>query len=156
MPYTGLQKKKYNRLHYKQHRAQVLRKAKKQYKQHKTDRLKYIARWQKENAKKHGAYTSKYQKKNRVKYNVYFQVRRTKQTAAGGEYTEVQWKSLCRKHSYRCLRCNRRRKLTPDHVVPVSKGGTSSIQNIQPLCGPCNSSKGTRTIDYRRIKCQQP
>ena len=50
-----------------------------------------------------------------------------------------------------CLCCNRRRKLTADHVIPVSKGGTSYISNIQPLCQPCNSSKGTKTTDFREI-----
>jgi 5-methylcytosine-specific restriction endonuclease McrA len=48
------------------------------------------------------------------------------------------------------LCCDKKRKLTADHIVPVSKGGTSNISNIQPLCGPCNSSKGAKTVDYRR------
>jgi len=33
--------------------------------------------------------------------------------------------------------------------VPLIKGGSDSIDNLQPLCGYCNSSKGTRVIDYR-------
>jgi len=36
-----------------------------------------------------------------------------------------------------------------DHVLPVSKGGTSYISNIQPLCQPCNSGKKDKHIDYR-------
>jgi 5-methylcytosine-specific restriction endonuclease McrA len=56
---------------------------------------------------------------------------------------------LCEKYHKRCLCCDKRRKLTADHVIPVSKGGTSDISNIQPLCQPCNSSKGAKIIDYR-------
>jgi 5-methylcytosine-specific restriction endonuclease McrA len=36
-------------------------------------------------------------------------------------------------------------------VVPVSAGGANTIDNIQPLCGPCNSAKHTQTIDYRPV-----
>jgi len=68
----------------------------------------------------------------------------------GGSYTVSEWESLCKKYNYRCLDCGKKRKLTADHVIPISKGGTSNIDNIQPLCGPCNSSKGTKTTDFRR------
>lgn len=39
--------------------------------------------------------------------------------------------------------------VTQDHVVPMSRGGRHEITNLQPLCQSCNSSKHTRTIDYR-------
>jgi 5-methylcytosine-specific restriction endonuclease McrA len=68
----------------------------------------------------------------------------------GGSYSVSEWESLCKKYNYRCLGCGKKRKLTADHVIPISKGGTSNIDNIQPLCGPCNSSKGTKTTDFRR------
>jgi len=69
-----------------------------------------------------------------------------------GSFTAGQWFHLVEKYDHRCLCCNKREpeiKLTADHVVPVVKGGTSFIENIQPLCTPCNSRKGTKMIDFR-------
>ena len=37
------------------------------------------------------------------------------------------------------------RNLTVDHVVPQSKGGSDHLENLQLLCGACNSSKGAGT-----------
>lgn len=37
------------------------------------------------------------------------------------------------------------RNLTVDHVVPRSKGGTDALENLQLLCGACNSTKGAGT-----------
>lgn len=32
--------------------------------------------------------------------------------------------------------------MTSDHIVPKSKGGLGSMSNRQPMCSPCNCSKG--------------
>lgn len=37
------------------------------------------------------------------------------------------------------------RNFTVDHIVAQSKGGTDHIDNLQLLCGACNSMKGART-----------
>ena len=37
------------------------------------------------------------------------------------------------------------RNLTVDHVVPRAAGGTDHLDNLQLLCGACNSTKGTGT-----------
>ena len=76
--------------------------------------------------------------------------RRARALQAGGSFTSCEWSSLKKKYKNVCLCCNKRKKLTADHVIPVSKGGSSNITNIQPLCGFCNSRKGTRCTDYRR------
>ncbi len=96
------------------------------------------------------AYDRKYAKDNPDKAREKSSKRRTAKTKAGGSFTVAEWTALCKKHNNRCLCCGKKRRLTADHVIPVSKGGTSNISNIQPLCGPCNSSKRDKTIDYRR------
>lgn len=37
------------------------------------------------------------------------------------------------------------RNFTVDHVIPRSRGGTDHTDNLQLLCGACNSQKGDRT-----------
>ena len=46
---------------------------------------------------------------------------------------------------YRCQYCGSDKHLTVDHVIPRSKGGTSSWENIVASCAPCNRRKGDRT-----------
>jgi 5-methylcytosine-specific restriction endonuclease McrA len=41
-----------------------------------------------------------------------------------------------------CQYCGSRSNLTVDHVVPRSKGGASSWENIVTSCAPCNRRKG--------------
>ena len=40
------------------------------------------------------------------------------------------------------------RNLTVDHVIPQSQGGTHHRENLQLLCGACNSLKGDRSQAY--------
>ena len=41
-----------------------------------------------------------------------------------------------------CQYCGSRSNLTVDHVIPRSKGGASSWENIVASCAPCNRRKG--------------
>lgn len=43
---------------------------------------------------------------------------------------------------YRCQYCGERRRLTIDHVHPVSRGGQDWWTNVVAACDPCNSKKG--------------
>jgi 5-methylcytosine-specific restriction endonuclease McrA len=68
----------------------------------------------------------------------------------GGRYTEQEWLDLCAKYGNICLWCDRKTVLTVDHIVPICRGGSNDISNIQPLCRRCNSEKGTRIMNFRR------
>lgn len=70
----------------------------------------------------------------------------------GGSYTAQQWEQLKQQYNHRCLCCHQQEptiRLTADHIVPLVLGGSSNIDNIQPLCLSCNTSKKDKTIDYR-------
>ena len=41
---------------------------------------------------------------------------------------------------------------TVDHIIARSKGGTGHLDNLQLLCGHCNSLKGNRPMEYLRAR----
>lgn len=75
--------------------------------------------------------------------------RRRARLAGGGSFTRDEWLMMCEQYNHRCVCCGKRRKLTVDHIVPISRGGRNTIDNLQPLCMPCNRRKRANAIDYR-------
>ena len=70
--------------------------------------------------------------------------------ASTGSFTAAEFGALCERYGNRCLACgDTEAALQADHVVPLTRGGTDDIGNIQPLCGTCNRKKFGSIIDYR-------
>lgn len=51
------------------------------------------------------------------------------------------------RHGLKCHYCGHIGALTFDHVLPRSKGGDNSAENLVPCCYSCNSAKGSKTYD---------
>lgn len=65
------------------------------------------------------------------------------------DFTESQWEAMKEHYDHRCLYCpedclecqTKTHRLTQDHLTPLSKGGSHTLQNIVPCCAQCNSRK---------------
>jgi 5-methylcytosine-specific restriction endonuclease McrA len=90
-------------------------------------------------------------KNNQDKRHIYANNRRARTKNAAGQITAQEFIELCAAYGNICLCCKEQKPLTADHVIPLSCGGSNSIDNIQPLCSTCNSKKFTKTIDYREV-----
>ena len=54
-----------------------------------------------------------------------------------------------------CVYCgDRSTPLHCDHVIPLSRGGSSSMDNLATACSDCNLAKGAQTPDEWRARCQ--
>lgn len=77
------------------------------------------------------------------KYSAHARNRKARLRAAEGSHTAGEIKALYAKQGGRCpnCRCSLARGYHVDHVVPLIRGGSNWISNIQLLCPPCNTSK---------------
>lgn len=66
-----------------------------------------------------------------------------------GTHTYADFQAMVDAYDGACLKCGLVTPLVQDHVIPIYRGGNDLITNIQPLCRPCNSGKGSDTTDYR-------
>lgn len=143
----------------------------KKWQQENKDRMVANAtRWQKENPEKQKAAIKRWKEKNPEKVKQYsegynkthnwkkenpernvanVQRRNARIKGNGGSYTAEEWLELCERYDNRCLCCGEQKPLTVDHITPISRGGSNSIDNIQPLCLECNCRKFQKIIDYR-------
>jgi len=55
---------------------------------------------------------------------------------------KITRRAVFARDNWTCQYCGSRSNLTVDHVIPRSKGGGSSWDNIVASCAPCNRRKG--------------
>jgi 5-methylcytosine-specific restriction endonuclease McrA len=95
-----------------------------------------------------------WRKRHPDKHNQNNSTYRARKFNAPGFHTLEEWEALLAAYDWRCEWCNHSgtQPLHKDHVVPFTKGGGNDIYNLQPLCGPCNSSKKNRENEISKNK----
>ncbi|MEK6226560.1 MAG: HNH endonuclease signature motif containing protein [Chloroflexota bacterium] len=64
----------------------------------------------------------------------------------------AEWRALVELCDGCCAYCGERAPLEIDHRVPLARGGTDSIDNILPACGPCNRRKHAMSEEEFRAR----
>ena len=54
---------------------------------------------------------------------------------------EVQ-RAVWERDGGRCVQCGSTFNMQYDHIIPFSRGGAATVENLQILCGKCNRAKG--------------
>ena len=58
---------------------------------------------------------------------------------------------ILKRDDFKCQKCGISAKdgakLHVDHIIPVSKGGKTTMDNLQTLCWKCNRSKSDKLIN---------
>ena len=72
---------------------------------------------------------------------------RARRQDAEGVVTAEDWLRILEEHNHRCYYCHKRTlKMTLDHVIPLSKGGRNSPENVVPACHRCNCKKRDKLV----------
>jgi 5-methylcytosine-specific restriction endonuclease McrA len=112
------------------------------YISHKEKRIAYNQEWARNNRDKTRVYHRKHYAKNSIELATKKRLRRVK-------ISLEQWEMICNSYQNKCVQCEVElpaNKLTIDHIIPHSLGGTHEINNLQPMCMRCNVLKGNRYI----------
>jgi 5-methylcytosine-specific restriction endonuclease McrA len=159
--------KKYNR----ENKEKISEKNAKHYALHRSDRIQYSKDYRLNNLEKSKDSHRRYRINNRDKVyernKKYYDdgpgkilasrakhKRRDIESNLDNTLTLEQWEKILSNQGNKCAICGKRfcksRPPTKDHIIPVSKGGGLTFENVQALCKSCNCSKGNK-IDYSKV-----
>mgnify|MGYP001223738719 CR=1 FL=1 len=62
-------------------------------------------------------------------------------TTSSAEATRLWRRKIREKWGYKCAYCGSEKNITIDHVIPRSKGGKDSTENMVCCCHACNQDK---------------
>ena len=75
-------------------------------------------------------------------------VRRARMAGVLTTLTLQEWREILATYDASCAYCGASsRALEQDHVVPISKGGGHTKDNVVPACRRCNARKGAKSVE---------
>lgn len=98
-------------------------------------------------------YSRQYAKEHLEQINIKVQKRNARVRNLEYSFSLQDWNDCKDYFNLECAYCGKQLKnLSQDHVVPVTKGGTYTKNNIVPACRSCNSSKNSHDLEewYRK------
>lgn len=94
------------------------------------------------------AETKAWRKKHKAAVALYMRPIKVMRRAAEGRFDSDDIVRMLAEQNNTCMACpaDISSSYHTDHVIPLSRGGTHWPSNLQLLCGPCNRSKGAKTM----------
>lgn len=123
------------------HGEEVKNRNKRYRDEHKKELAAYDRKYYAENKEKELNRIHKYHAANPEKLRANVARRYERKMNLPDTLTEQEWQNILEKHFHCCHYCGCSGKLEEDHVIPVSKGGGRTKENIVPSCQKCNSEK---------------
>lgn len=113
-------------------------------------------KWRRENPEKRAASRKKHLKKwyatehGKMKKREYRFRRRLNGRVSAKDLRRVVVENLIKFGVNACEKCKipTKESYDLDHIIPISKGGNHSYENLQLLCRKCNQEKGVQLISY--------
>jgi 5-methylcytosine-specific restriction endonuclease McrA len=146
------ERKKYMSKYAKENADKEKEKAVRYYQNHKNEIIAKTRLYRKLEPEKARLAVKKWRKANEDYLVPQNAKRRAKVLSVIGVFTAKEWQEQKERQNFICLMCKRKEpeiKLTADHIIPLTLGGTNTIDNIQGLCKSCNSRKHNKTLDLR-------
>lgn len=118
---------------------------------HPGETTKRVAEWRKLHPEEAKENRRKWNRENSEKNKISHLNNKIKREKCDGKFTVKEWIEKKKEYNFTCPACGKKEpdiKLSVDHINPLILGGTNYIENIQPLCIPCNSRKNGKYIKY--------
>ena len=154
-------KRQYDKKYYQEHN-QKLKLMAREYRKRNPEKIKEINKnYYKKNKEEHDKQTLKWIKENRDKVNKW--IRRWRKTERGklitrknnikrralekGNNLTIEQLKIILDRDKTCIYCKTdNKKLTLEHITPLTKGGENSFSNCAMACINCNSSKRNKDV----------
>lgn len=85
-----------------------------------------------------------YRRLHPEKHRAYNHNRRAMHAQVLATLTQLQWEQILELFGQTCAYCGSDKSITMDHIVPISRGGNHTEDNVIPACKSCNASKGAK------------
>lgn len=132
---------------YQENREEILARVKAYSEENKDAILAYQADYYERNSEVVKARVAAYQAAHPEKKAHLENRRRARKAGNGGSHTLEERLEKFAQLGNICFYCGEAKKLTHDHAIPLSRGGTDDIDNILPACQSCNSKKSALTAE---------
>lgn len=143
-------RKEYREKYYQNNKERILNNRKNYYQNNRDRLLENQKEYYHNNKEARVEYNKEYFRNNpHIGFNNRLKRKERLENVCGSGITKKEWYEIMNSTDWTCFYCeeyigNKNRKRTLDHIIPVSRGGPNTKENLIPSCKRCNCSKNDK------------